>query len=262
MNNLAPLLYEQSSPEVARLVLNRPERSNAFSPELLEALAAALDELQTRRDLRVVLLAATGKNFCGGLDLGIAAQSEENAGRLSELVVRCLSRLRQLPQVVIAAAQGAARAGGAALLAVSDLVVADETFHLAFPEIHRGLDPILLFPVLRRRLSVSALSELLLTGQSIDVKRAVQLGLVHQAAPVGRALEYAEVWADEICRSAPDALRTAKELILAHETTAAGCPLEVELAQTLESHLISWRSPSAREGVAAFLEKRPPVFGP
>ncbi len=258
--NSPPLLLAFPSSSAARLVLNRPKRSNAFSPELLEALSVVLDDLKARPDVRIVLLTAEGKNFCGGLDLALAAESDEKARSMSAAVVRCLTALRHLPQTVITVAQGAARAGGGALIAASDLVVAEESFHIAFPEIHRGLDPILLFPLLRRRLAPSALSELLLTGQAIDAHRAEKIGLVHRIVPAGQGLERAESLADEISRSAPGPLRTAKELILAQETTAAGCPLEVEFTQTLESHLASWQSNSAREGVAAFLEKRPPVF--
>ncbi len=255
-----PLLLTFPSTAVARITLNRPERSNALSPELLEALSEALARLKARLDIRIVLLAAEGKNFCGGLDLTLASESDEKAKAMSMAVVQCLTALRNLPQMVIAVVQGAARAGGGALMVASDIVVAEETCNIAFPEIHRGLDPILLFPLLRRRLSSSALSELILTGQVVDVHRAKELGLVHRVVSAGQGLTQAENLAAGICRSASGPLRTAKELILAQETTAAGYTLEQEFAQTVESHLISWQSAAAREGVAAFLEKRLPGF--
>ncbi len=240
--------------------LSRPERSNAFSLDLLREFSRRLDEIRADRSRLVLFISAEGKNFCGGLDLAEASESDENAREMPKLVVEILSKLRRLPQVVVTAVQGAVRAGGAALMAASDLVVAAEDFNVAFPEVKRGLEPVLLFPLLRRKLSASALSELLLTGNPVDAQRARQLGLVHHVVPNGRQQEVALELAEEICRNAPSTIRTAKELILVHETTQAGCSLEEEFEQSLENHILSWHSPAAREGVAAFLEKRPPVF--
>lgn len=255
-----PIRFEAVSPEIARLTLTRPERSNAFSLELLQTFTRRLDEIRADDRIRILLIQAEGKNFCGGLDLAEAAQSEEKAREMPVLVVEVLAKLRRLPQVVLSAVQGAARAGGGALVAASDLVVAAENFNVAFPEVRRGLEPILLFPLLRRKLSVSALSELLLTGDAISADRARQLGLVHRIVPDGTEKTAAEQWATNILKSDPSSVRTAKELILVQESATAGCSLEEEFAQSLENHLTSWNSASGREGVAAFLEKREPKF--
>lgn len=252
--------FERISTGVVRLTLCRAERSNAFSLELLQHFTDRLDDVRKDSDCRVLVLEAEGRNFCGGLDLAEAALSDENARKMPELVVGILAKLRQLPQVVIAAVHGAARAGGGALVAAADLVVASEDFNIAFPEIKRGLEPVLLFPLLRRRLSGSALSELLLTAEAVDVHRARQLGLVHRIVPAGTENEAAERLAEEIRQSDAASLRTAKELNLVQETVSAGCSLEDEFAQSLENHVRSWNSPAAREGVAAFLEKRRPNF--
>lgn len=255
-----PIRFDTISPEIARLTLARPERSNAFSLELLRQFSRRLDEIRTDERVRVLLIQAEGKNFCGGLDLAEASRSGEKARQMPTLVVEVLAKLRRLPQVVLAAAQGAARAGGGALVAVSDLVVAAENFNIAFPEVRRGLEPILLFPLLRRKLSVSALSELLLTGEALSSHRARQLGLVHRIVPDGEEKNAAEEWATKILEGDAAALRTAKELILVQESASAGCSLEEEFRQSLENHLASWHSPSGREGVAAFLEKRTSNF--
>lgn len=252
--------FEKHSTEIVQLVLNRPDRSNAFSLKLLEQFSKHLDEIRADSQCRVLILTAEGKNFCGGLDLSEAVQSDEKARKMPGLVVEILIKLRRLSLPVIAAVHGAARAGGAALILASDFVVAADDFNLAFPEIHRGLEPILLFPLLRRKLSSSALSELLLTGQPIDSHRAFQLGLVHRIVEADRKLETARKLACEICQAVPDAIRTAKELIFVNENASAGCSLEDEFAQSLESHISSLFSASGQEGVRAFLEKRQANF--
>lgn len=255
-----PIRFYRDDKNFVSLILNRPERSNALSLDLLRRFSEYLDEIRDDSRYGVLLLRAEGKNFCGGLDLKEATQSDENARLMPTLVVEILAKLRRLPQVVVTEAQGAARAGGGALIAASDLVVATEDFNIAFPEVRRGLEPMLLFPLLRRKLSTSALSELLLTGDPVNAQRALQLGLVHRIVQrsVGGALE--EGYVSDILNADPKAVRTAKEMILVHENAAAGCSLEEEFAQSLENHLASWCSPSGREGVAAFLEKREPNF--
>ena len=255
-----PIRFFQVSDESVVLTLNRPERSNALSLELLERFSEHIDEIKANSKLRVVFLKAEGKNFCGGLDLKEAAESEAKARRMPALVVEILSKLRKLPQIVVTVAQGAARAGGGALIAASDLVIVTKNFDIAFPEVRRGLEPILLFPLLRRKLSSSALSELLLTGNSVNAERAKQLGLVHKIVDDGREKDITHEFFHSILNADMNAVRTSKELILVHEISTAGCSLEEEFARSLENHLVSWFSPSGREGVAAFLEKRNPKF--
>lgn len=256
----APIRFEDFD-DFASLTLNRPERSNALSLDLLERFTGVLDEIKANSKLRTVLLKAEGRNFCGGLDLKEAADSDENARKMPKLVADILVKIRTLPQIVVTLARGAARAGGGAIIAASDLVVATKDFNIAFPEVRRGLEPMLLFPLLRRKLSCSALSELLLTGNAIDASRSLQLGLVHHVAENGCEDDIVGKLIEKIHCTDRNAVWTAKELILVHETTAAGCSLENEFAQSLENHLASWFSLSGREGVAAFLEKREPQFG-
>ncbi len=242
----------------AVLTLRRPEHSNALSLELLGLFTRFLDEIRENARCHILLLKAEGKNFCGGLDLKEAARSHENARTMPFLVVEILAKLRRLPQMVVTVAHGAARAGGGGLVAASDYVVASEDFNIAFPEVRRGLQPVLLFPLLRRRLSSSALGELLLSGQAVDASRAHQLGLVHKVVETGQENAAAEYLVSEFFRADPASVRAAKEMIVRQENAWAKCSLEEELEEGLERHLASWFSPAGREGVAAFLEKREP----
>ncbi len=253
------LRREAVSASVVRLTLHRPDRCNALSLGLLRSLAEQLESLQSDSSVRVLLLDAEGNNFCGGLDFQEAVQSDD-VRLLSALVAGILVRLRSLPQIVVAAPRGAARAGGAALLAASDIVVAADDLNIAFPEVRRGLEPVLLFPLLRRKLGDSALRDLLFTGLPVSAIRAQQIGLVQRIVPLGSERSEAESLAFEICRGETAAVRTAKELLLAHDTTLYGCSLEDELNLALEAHIKSWHSAAAQRGVAAFLEKRDPAF--
>ena len=248
------LLKEAVSPSVVRLTLNRPERCNAFSTELLRALNEELDFLASDGAVRTLVLSAVGENFCGGLDFYEAVQSDGDVRLMSSLVVEILAKLRRLPQVVIVAAHGAARGGGAALLVAADFVVAADDLTIGFPEVRRGLEPLLLFPLLRRKIGGSALRELLLTGQPIDAAESLRIGLVQRIVPRDEANRQAELLTEEILQGDAAAVRTAKEVILAHETALYG-PLEEEFALALEPHLISWQSDAARKGVATFMEK-------
>jgi len=256
LNNLSTVLLKEAvSPSIVRLTLNQPERCNVFSTELLQSLSAELDFLAGDGAVRVLILAAAGKNFCGGLDFYEAIRSDDDIRLMSSLVIGILAKLRRLPQVVIAVAHGAARGGGAALLVAADFVVTAADLTLGFPEVRRGLEPLLLFPLLRRKLGGSALRELLLTGLPIDAAKSLQFGLVHRIVPCGEEKGQAEVLADEILQGDAAAVQTAKEVILAHETALYG-PLEEEFALALEPHLVSWQSETVQKGVVAFLEKR------
>ena len=252
------LLRESVSPSVVRLTLNRPERSNAFSLELLRQFVEELDSFAVPSTVRGVILTAAGKNFCGGLDFHEAIRSDD-VRLMSLLVVEILAKLRRLPQIVVAVAHGAARGGGAALLLAADFVVAADDLTIGFPEVRRGLEPLLLFPLLRRRCDGGALREMLIPGLPINAEKAERFGLVHRIVPLDEEKRQTETLVEEILRGETVAVRTAKEAIIAHETELYG-PLEEEFALALESHLVSWQSPAAREGVAAFLEKREPAF--
>ncbi len=253
------ILYSRHA-EIITLTLNRPERSNALSHDLLKRFSLFLDDIRAESRCSLLLLKAEGKNFCGGLDLKEAALSPENARMMPALVVEILAKLRQLPQIVVSVVHGAARAGGGGLVVASDYVLAAENFTIAFPEVQRGLKPALLFPLLRRKLSSSALSELLLSGGVIEANRARQLGLVHRIIVNGRKNHAADDYIRELFAANLDSVRFAKELILQNETERAGCPLEEEFNTSLERHLESWFSPDGREGVSAFLEKREPQW--
>ena len=277
----SPVLVKSVKQGIWELCFNRPARCNALSLETLELFTEALQKLAQMPEARILVLRGAGKIFCGGLDLkeaflGGAATTPLKSSQFAcfsylndvnkrfptELgfqmparVLEILYRLLTLPQTVLAVGQGGAFGGGAGLLAVSDFVLADEPFRLGFPELRRGLRPSLLHPFLKRKLSVSAMKRLLLPGEPISAETARAFGLVQQIVPTDRLDEALEERIAQILAGEPSAAVAAKRQL--NETLL---PPADELLDGLFDHWKSWKSPEAQEGIAAFLEKRPPKW--
>ena len=267
-----PITLTKYSPEIATLTLNRPERCNAFSSELLGQFIDALNAFSRDKNLRVVILRGSGKNFCTGLDLAEAAEftsaeliekSETNDHtwdkelpfQMAFSVSFILTKLCQIPQIIICAPHGYACGGGGGLVAASDLVVAADDFKIMFPELKRGLKPTLLFPLLRRRLSNSALRRLVLTGLPIDAQQAKEFGLVHHVVRPDSLDEMALLLAKEICAGEPETTRFAKQMLQFPEKDG-DLLFQKEMSDAAKQHVKSWYSEAAQEGIRAFLEKR------
>jgi methylglutaconyl-CoA hydratase len=219
----------------------------------MQSLCEALQSLAYEPQRRVVVLRGAGPAFCAGLDLYEAAdiqQAEESA----RWVARTFQTLASSPLVSIAAAHGAAYAGGAGLLACCDLVVAADELRIAFPETRRGLVPALAAVALRARLRGGDLAELLLSGEPIDAARALGIGLVQRVVPGNLLLAEAQKLAALILEGGPDAVRQTK--LLLRETRGAD-PGQF-FQQALELHQRARLSDEAREGLAAFREHRGP----
>lgn len=259
--NDAPLLIDVPSPDICRWTLNRPTCCNAYSPDMLDAMFDSLDRLESEPAQRVVIVRGAGRVFCGGLDLKLAAENDLQAGReTAGRVLELLGRIYTSPLIFIAAAQGAARGGGAGLVAASDIAIVTEQFEIGFPEVRRGLSPALLLPILRRKISDPHLRELLLTGLPVTAVRAHEMGLIHRIVPASELDASALDYAGEILQGDPDSVRWAK-LLISDASTRPAIPFEEEIREAFDTHLEGWDSPAGREGVNAFLEKREPIWG-
>jgi methylglutaconyl-CoA hydratase len=191
--------------------------------------------------------------FSAGLDLHEAADSSL-VKRSAAAVARALEWLRTTPLVVIAAVQGGAFAGGAGVMAACDIVIAADDAMIGFPEARRGLLPALICDVLRHKVREGELRELFLTGESIDAVRAQHVGLVQRVVPAKRLLDEAYNVAKSVMAGGPETIRQTKELLNAAfhvASDAAGKKL-------IDAHLAARNSSEAREGLAAFAEKRSP----
>jgi methylglutaconyl-CoA hydratase len=250
------LLIDTSDPQIAVISLNRPDRRNALSIELIERITAAVERQSADLQRRVIVLRGNGPAFCAGLDLK-EAQNSDNAHRSAEALAMMYRAFAQSPLITIAAAQGAAMGGGAGLLAACDLAVAGDDLKLSYPEVKRGLIAALVTCLLRRQLSDRAVRELILLGQTVDAMRALELGLVTQVNVKWQLDAKAMGLAREACSGAPGAIARTKQLL----DSLSARTIADDLKIALDFHLAARQSTEAAEGIAAFMEKRAPKWG-
>lgn len=249
------LLTENLNDATSLLTLNRPERRNALTIELLEALCAAFEALAQEPQRRIVILRGAGPAFCAGLDLHEAAQIEV-AERSAEMIARTFETIRTSPLISIAVAHGAAYAGGAGLLSCCDFAIASDDLRISFPEVHRGLLPALVAAVLMNRLRDGELRELFLIGEPITAEQAWALNLVHRLTPPDQLMDQATEFATKVLCGAPQAVRQTKQLLRELRSVDSSNLLN----RALEFHKQARASDEAREGLSAFLEHRAPKW--
>jgi methylglutaconyl-CoA hydratase len=249
------VLVEKQTPQIAIVTLNRPERRNALTLELLNELIAAIKVASDEPHERVLILRGAGAAFCTGLDLKEAA-NPKNAHATAEMVAKTLVTLSQTRLITIAAVHGAAVAGGAGIMSACDFVVAAEGTKIGYPEVRRGLVAGLVMTFLRRQIGERNMRELLLGSELIDAERAREIGLVNRVVARDDLMSAARKFADSVLQGAPDALAQTKRLI--EELWSSSVKEDVDLA--LKYHLQARESAEAREGIAAFNEKRPPKW--
>ena len=247
------VLIEKQSPQVTVLTLNRPERRNSLTIELLNELISAIAAGSDQPNERVLILRGAGAAFCTGLDLKEAADSTK-AHATAELVAKTLVKLAETRLVTIAAVHGAAVAGGAGIMSACDFVVAAEKTKIGYPEVRRGLVAGLVMTFLRRQVGERNLRELMLGGELIEAERAREIGLVNRVVARNELMNEAQKFANSVLQGAPDALAQTKRLI--EELWSTSVKEDVDLA--LKRHLHARESDEAREGIAAFNEKRKP----
>ncbi|MDP6479528.1 MAG: enoyl-CoA hydratase/isomerase family protein [Phycisphaerales bacterium] len=173
-----PLVDLTRAGTIVTAEFNRPEKHNALSPELIEALHLALDELEQDRDMRVLILGGRGKSFCAGMDLrGVLEDVDAMGGMLSGLG-RATWRLRQLSVPVIARIQGAAIGGGCGFAAVADLAITHPEAKLGYPEVGLGVCPAVVAPWLVRKIGTGPARAMLLQGGTMDGVAALNNGLI------------------------------------------------------------------------------------
>jgi methylglutaconyl-CoA hydratase len=250
---MAIVLIEKQSPQIAIVTLNRPERRNALTIELLTELNAAIKVASDEPHERVLILRGAGAAFCTGLDLKEAAD-ERKAHATADMVAKTLITLSQTRLITIAAVHGAAVAGGAGIMSACDFVVAAERTKIGYPEVRRGLVAGLVMTFLRRQVGERNMRELVLGSELIDAERAREIGLVNRVVAKDDLMSEAQKFADSVLQGAPGALTQTKKLI--EELWSTSVQEDVDLA--LKHHLQARESAEAREGIAAFNEKRPP----
>jgi enoyl-CoA hydratase/carnithine racemase len=250
------LLVETAGP-VARLTLDRPEKRNALSRDLLARLAEALARVGSDPAVRAVVLAASGQVFSAGHDLGEMVGREEAEYRdLFALCSRVMQQLRRLPQPVIARIQGLATAAGCQLVAACDLAVAAEEAAFATPGVKIGLFCTTPMVPLVRAIPAKPALEMLLTGKPISARRAYELGLINRVVPAGQLDGAVHDYVDAILASSPLTVRLGKAAF--YDQLALDEPTAYDRATCVMTDNALRRD--AQEGMQAFLEKRRPSW--
>jgi enoyl-CoA hydratase len=262
----SPAVIVEREGAVLVVTLNRPEKKNAVNCEVMCRLYDAWLELDRDEQLRVAILTGRGETFCAGMDLGEIIKLRSGVSDNE-----WIERVRKEPQViygawlktyrptkpVILAAEGFARAGGTEILQGTDIRVAGESAKFGVTEVQRGLFPMAGSTVrLRRQIPYAIAAEMLLAGEDLPARRALELGLVNHVVPDGRALEKARAIALRIAENGPLAVKGILAVLRATETLPEEKAFEIEQQQGM--HVMM--SADAAEGPRAFLEKRKPVF--
>ncbi|MFC0284783.1 enoyl-CoA hydratase/isomerase family protein [Camelimonas abortus] len=257
------LLIEQNGP-VIRATMNRPDRLNALNRQLVEELRHFFTDLYWRDDVRVVVLTGAGRGFCAGLDL--KDRSNENAEtttwqslRFQRRIADIVVAMRRCPQPIVALVNGPASGGGFALALASDIriVTPEVKMNAAFIRIGLSACDIGVSYFLPRLTNASVASQYMLTGRFIDAETALRLGLAAEIATRENLDAVGQSYVDDLLHATPLGLRLTKEA-LNHAIDAGG--LEAVIAMEDRNQILSSRSKDFREGVAAFLEKRKPVY--
>ena len=249
------VLIEKQTPRITIVTLNRPERRNALTLELLNQLRAAIKAASDESQERVIILRGAGVAFCTGLDLKEAAD-QEKAHATAEMVANTLIAISQTRLITIAAVHGAAVAGGAGIMSACDFVVAAKGTKIGYPEVRRGLVAGLVMTFLRRQVGERNMRELLLGSELIDAERAKEIGLVNRVVAPDSVMSEAQGFAESVLQGAPSALEQTKQLI--DELWWRSVKQDVHLA--LKYHMEARESVEAREGISAFNEKRRPKW--
>src|SRR6056297_1759121 len=246
---------------VARLTMNQPAKLNALSDAMLAALSAELAAIASDNSIRAVILAGTGKAFCAGHDLKEMTQGRqaEDGGKayFADLFSRCgkvMTAIRDLPQPVIAQPHGIATAAGCQLVASCDLAVAAEGTRFGVNGVNIGLFCSTPMVALSRNIPRKQAFEMLTTGQFIDTDRALELGLINRAVPHDDLEAAADELAETVAAKLGAAVRIGKRAFY----DQLEMPLDQAYAYTGEVMVENMLYRDTAEGIAAFLEKRPP----
>jgi enoyl-CoA hydratase/carnithine racemase len=257
--DVSDLLAERDG-HVLRLTINREDKRNALSADVMRGLLDGVTAATTDPDVRVVVVGSAGeKVFCAGADLAVmgndATGLEQHEGR--GLLARLVLAMRACPVPVIARVQGLCLAGGIGLAAGSDVVLARESASFGMPEVDRGLWPFMVSALLARHVSPKHAMDRMLAGDRFDARTAYEMGLVSRVFPNESFEADVESYVAKLAASPPAAVRLGKAAwITATET--GPLPIALEAMQAQLSLLTTTKD--AAEGIAAFFEKRPPQW--
>jgi len=248
-----------SEAQIATITLNRPDKRNAISYELIDELLAALGEVAASSAL-VLILTGAGKAFCSGMDLEnlkqLLGRSAEQNLKDSEAMARLFRSLYDFPKPTIAAVNGAAIAGGCGLAALCDFTLAVPEAKFGYTEARIGFVPAIVSTFLLRQIGEKRARDLLLTGRIVSADEAYRLGMVNEIVAPEKLLDRARELASQLIENSPVSLACTKRLL----SDLARRDLDVQLGSAVKENAAVRATHDFREGISSFLEKRKPQW--
>jgi methylglutaconyl-CoA hydratase len=244
---------------VGTITLNRPEKRNAISFELIDDLLRALDEV-AKSDAIVLIVTGAGKAFCSGLDLdnlkALLGRTPEQNLQDSQTMVRLFRTIYEFPIATIAAVNGAAIAGGSGIALLCDFTLAVPEAKFGYTEVRIGFVPAIVSTFLLRQVGEKQARDLLLTGRVIGAEDAEKLGLINEIVPAENLMTRARALASLLMENSPSSLRATKQLLTDH----ARAELDSQIEAAARENAAIRTTADFREGISSFLEKRKPVW--
>jgi len=242
---------------VATITLNRPDKRNAISFELIDDLMRAMKEVE-KSSARVLILTGAGKAFCSGMDLdnlkALLGRSAEQNLKDSQTMVTLFRSLYEFPKVTIAAVNGAAIAGGTGLAVLCDFTLAVPEAKFGYTEVRIGFVPAIVSTFLLRQVGEKQARDLLLTGRIITAEEALRIGLINEIVSAEKLSSRAHELAAQLMENSPTSLRLTKRLLNDH----ARAELDAQIEAAVRENAAIRSTADFREGITAFLEKRKP----
>lgn len=241
----------------ATITLNRPEKRNAISYELIEDLLRAFEEV-AKSSAQILILTGAGTAFCSGMDLenlkALIGRSPEQNLKDSETMVRVFRSLYEFPKVTIAAVNGAAIAGGTGLAVLCDFTLAVPEAKFGYTEVRIGFVPAIVSTFLLRQVGEKLARDLLLTGRIIDANEAHRIGLINEIVPADKLIARARELAAQLMENSPASLVLTKRLLTEH----ARAELDAQIGAAVRENAAIRSTEDFREGITSVLEKRKP----
>ncbi|HME35202.1 MAG TPA: enoyl-CoA hydratase-related protein [Candidatus Sulfotelmatobacter sp.] len=245
--------------KVATITLNRPEKRNAISFDLIDDLLRALDDV-ARSEAIILIVTGAGKAFCSGMDLdnltSLLGRSPEQNLQDSQTMVQLFRSLYEFPKVTIAAVNGAAIAGGTGLALLCDFTLAVPETKFGYTEVRIGFVPAIVSTFLLRQVGEKQARDLLLTGRLFGAEEAARLGLINEIVPAETLMARARELAALLMENSSSSLRATKQLLTDH----ARAELEAQIDAAVRENAAIRTTADFREGISSFLEKRKPVW--
>jgi methylglutaconyl-CoA hydratase len=257
MNFKTITLHESDG--IALLTLNRPDKRNAISYELIADLQRALDHISGSQS-QVLIITGAGKAFCSGMDLdnlkSLIGRTEEQSLEDSRIMARLFRSIYDFPKPTIAAVNGPAIVGGTGIATICDFTLATPEAKFGYTEVRIGFVPAIVSNFLLRQVGEKHARDLLLTGRIFDAAEGLRLGLVNEVVEPGHLLPRAYELARTLMENSPSSLRGTKELL----SQTVNEELDRRLEASIEENARIRQTDDFREGITSFLEKRKPKW--